>query len=275
MARGMKTARRPLSGVTARSGRLARVIVVWVAPLCATLPVWASESAALCDAAAERAAAATGVPVSVLKAITLTETGRRREGAHRPWPWTVNMEGKGVWFDDPDSAKAYVYKHYKRGARSFDVGCFQLNYKWHGQNFDSIEEMFQPGPNALYAAQFLADLYREKGDWNAAAGAYHSRTKKYADRYTARFKTFRAALVGEDRSAPLTALKQDTRPATPVRQLTVATQAPAPASRPAPAPRLNLYPLLQGGRGGRGMGSLVPVTASGGPGLFARREADG
>lgn len=224
----------------------------------------ASDPAAQCDAAAQTAAAATGVPISVLKAISLTETGRKSGGKMRPWPWTVNMEGKGVWFDDPDSAKAYVYKNYKRGARSFDVGCFQLNYKWHGQNFASIEEMFLPEPNALYAARFLRDLYREKGDWSAAAGAYHSRNKKYADRYIKRFDRLRASLTGQETAAPLTAMATRVQPA-----------APKPVKLS--LNRVNRYPFLRVGKGRRGLGSLVPITAANGPGLFARQTpgADG
>ena len=33
------------------------------------------------------------------------------------------------------------------GQPSFDVGCFQLNYKWHGEHFASIDQMFEPGPS--------------------------------------------------------------------------------------------------------------------------------
>ena len=110
----------------------------------------------ICDAAARTASAQTGVPLTVLQAISLTETGRKSNGRIRPWPWTVNMEGKGVWFDGPDEAKAYAFRNYKRGARSFDLGCFQLNFKWHGHAFASIEEMFDPEANALYAANFLS-----------------------------------------------------------------------------------------------------------------------
>ena len=47
------------------------------------------------------------------------------------------MEGKGKWFQTRDEALSYVFKHFKRGARSFDVGCFQINFKWHGQAFPS------------------------------------------------------------------------------------------------------------------------------------------
>jgi len=194
---------------------------------------------ALCETAAERASIESGVPLSVLRAISLNETGRKRNGDMVPWPWTVNMEGKGKWFDDQDQARAYVYKHYKTGARSFDVGCFQINFKWHGQEFSSIEEMFDPLANARYAAKFLKQLFEEMGDWNAAAGAYHSRTKKYADRYKKRFATYRAGL--ED---------------LPIVQATA-----SPSNQPRPDPPLaNQYPLLQGRIGGSTLGSLVPLA---------------
>ncbi|SMX47392.1 transglycosylase SLT domain-containing protein [Actibacterium lipolyticum] len=236
-------------------------IVIWIATIGATQSL--ADPSVLCDHAAQKASEAMGVPISVLKAISLTETGRKRGGEMRPWPWTVNMEGKGVWFDDPDSAKAYVYKHYKTGARSFDVGCFQLNYRWHGQNFSSIDEMFQPEPNALYAAQFLSDLYKEMGNWSAAAGAYHSRTKKYATRYRKRFDVFRAAFIHQDGTTPAPV------PAAPPS---------APTSAPAPvqvATRINKFPLLKTGQGARGLGSLVPITTTPSAGLFIRPQAGG
>ncbi|MHC0051975.1 transglycosylase SLT domain-containing protein [Actibacterium sp. D379-3] len=236
-----------------------RGLAFWCLAIACTPPAWASDPAALCDAAAQRASAATGVPLSVLRAISLTETGRKRGGKMRPWPWTVNMEGKGVWFDDADSAMAYAYKHYKRGARSFDVGCFQLNYKWHGQNFTSIEEMFKPDPNAQYAANFLHDLYQEKGDWSAAAGAYHSRTKTYADRYRKRFDRYRATFT--DQGGP------------PLPLLAAGSGQPDAPTQSAPvevALRVNTYPLLQSGQGERGLGSLVPLGTTARPGLFTR-----
>jgi len=156
------------------------------------------ETAAICEAVAEQVARESGVPVSVLKAISLNETGHKRNGAFRSWPWTVNMEGAGHWFDSRDQALAYVFQEYKRGARSFDVGCFQINYKWHGENFSSIEEMFDPLANGRYAARFLSDLHTELGDWRKAAGAFHSRTKKYADKYSARFSSTRKRYLQED-----------------------------------------------------------------------------
>lgn len=150
-------------------------------------------TAELCDKASREAARVTGVPVDLLLAISRTETGRSKDGNIEPWPWTVNMEGRGLWFDTKTDAMSYAYDHFKTGARSFDIGCFQINYRWHGAMFNSIEEMFDPTLNAKYAANFLKKLFTEGGDWRIAAGAFHSRTPELADRYLVKFDTMLGA----------------------------------------------------------------------------------
>lgn len=211
----------------------------------------------ICDQISSVVSDQTGVPVSVLKAISLTETGRKRGGKTRPWPWTVNMEGKGVWFETEDEAKSFVFKHFKRGARSFDVGCFQINYKWHHQNFSSLEEMFDPLASGLYAASFLRELYDEKGNWDDAAGAYHSRTQKYAEKYKARFSRFRAQLSDQNEE--------------PVLLANTSPNAPHPKAEN-DDPRINSFPLLQTGLGQKGMGSLVPMGGVSATPFFARES---
>lgn len=224
--------------------------------IAAAWPVKATEApgadpSQICEWVAQQASRAEGVPLTVLAAISLNETGRKRDGQFRPWPWTVNMEGAGHWFDSRDAALDFALKEFERGARSFDVGCFQINYKYHGQHFASVEEMFDPLANALYAARFLKELYAEKGDWNLAAGAYHSRTPEFADRYAARFQRFRDGLddtvVADIPEIPEMLLAG----------LVSAT----------PEPRVNNYPLLQAG-GGAGLASLVPIGNGGGVMLF-------
>ena len=64
--------------------------------------------------------------------------------------------------------------------------------------------MIDPWKNATYAARFLAELHQELGDWTRAAGAYHSRTDRYAKRYVRRFERIRATLPkGAQRVASL------------------------------------------------------------------------
>ncbi len=200
--------------------------------------------ATVCDAAAVTAAQQTGVPLSVMRAITRVETGRPGLHGLSPWPWTVNMEGDGQWFPTEAEARRFAQAHLDAGVRSFDIGCFQLNYRWHGQAFASIDAMFEPEANALYAAQFLSSLHDEYGDWDQAAGAYHSRNPDLAGAYRARFTRLRMALLSGD--PPI---------AIPSHRDVLS----APATRIAAA-----YPLLQSGAVG-GLGSLVPLADEGRP----------
>lgn len=222
-----------------------------------------SETAAVCDRAGAHAAQVTGVPLPVLQAIALTETGRRLEGAHRPWPWTVNMEGKGTWFDTQAEALAYAKSHHARGARSYDVGCFQINYRWHGQAFASVEDMFDPVKNAVYAGQFLRSLYEETGSWSKSAAAYHSRTPEFANRYRARFDRILARING----GPLDAL-----PTAPVAGLAapMLTVPGATATDATPAPLNIAGPLALSPPDKSVRGSVAGVGGAGSFSLLQR-----
>ena len=190
----------------------------------------------LCYSAAQTASEKTGVPVSVLIAITLAETGRSTDTGFKPWPWAVNQAGEGHWFATADKAIEFAESQLDLGLRNFDVGCFQLNHRWHSKGFRSTADMFDPTSNAIYAAGFLADLYAEKGDWSLAAAAYHSRTPEQADRYQAKFDQIYADLG----AAPQTA-----------------------SENPAEL-RINRFPLLQAGAKSRS-GSLVPLLTNATP----------
>ena len=193
-----------------------------------------------CDSAARQAADETGVPIIMLMAISRTETGRTRNGRVSPWPWTVNIEGQGIWFESREEAQTYILARHTDGARNFDVGCFQINYRWHGTEFASIEMMLDPLTNARYAAQFLAELRDEFGSWEAAAGAYHSRTDRHARRYLTTYRRHYAALTPG----------QDARSDVP------------PSRRPNEPVRENTFPLLRSNNlPPTGLGSLMPQTA--------------
>lgn len=151
----------------------------------------------LCDAAARAAAQETGVPLVLLELLTRVETGRGStpDGPIDPWPWTLNIGGHGSWHDSAEAALATARQGIAAGLRDIDLGCFQINYRWHGDGFPSLEAMMDPQANALYAARFLRDLRDEFGDWRQAAGAFHSRTPEQADRYLARLDQLQATLA--------------------------------------------------------------------------------
>ncbi|OYU19459.1 MAG: transglycosylase [Rhodobacteraceae bacterium PARR1] len=189
--------------------------------LLSPLPAFAAP-ADLCDAAAEQAAAESGVPLALMRAVTRVETGRN----NAPWPWTLNVDGQGYWFDSAEDAVAAAEKAVAQGTEQVDVGCFQLNLRWHGARFADLSDMIDPMANARHAARFLTELHVETGDWRDAAAAYHSRTPELGEAYLTRLEAAHTA-------DPLT------------------------LPDPPAAPRDNGYPLLLAGQAGAA-GSIVP-----------------
>lgn len=152
------------------------------------------DPAGLCDQAARQAASETAVPVEVLLAITRVETGRGSKGQLLPWPWVINLAGEGYWFSDASEAISFADNQLALGQENFDVGCFQINLRWHGAEFSSLDAVFDPQANASYAAQFLTELYTDEGGWAGAVAAYHSRTPEKAEAYLQKVETVLADL---------------------------------------------------------------------------------
>ncbi|MGF1554254.1 MAG: transglycosylase SLT domain-containing protein [Paracoccaceae bacterium] len=174
----------------------------------------ASALAGVCEDAGRAAARRHGVPEALMLALARVESGR---GA-TSHPWAMNVGGAGSFPETRAEAEARARRLVARGA-SFDLGCFQINHRWHGEAFASVEAMLDPAANADYAARFLTRLHAESGDWLTAAGHYHSRTPSLASRYRARVRSAMARLGGGDappsRHATRTARRPAERPETP------------------------------------------------------------
>jgi hypothetical protein len=131
----------------------------------------------LCMTAIGAAERAQRTPARLLAAIARVESGRPdARGAVQPWPWTINAEGAGHFFESKAEAVAAVEALQARGVRSIDVGCMQVNLMHHPHAFASLDEAFDPEANAAYGARFLSALHRDLGAWPAATAAYHSQT---------------------------------------------------------------------------------------------------
>lgn len=135
---------------------------------------------------------AYGIPSHLLSAISSTETGRYHDRLKiaLPWPWTINVEGKGYYFHSKAEAIAAVKQHQAAGRRSIDIGCMQVNLIHHPNAFANLDQAFDPKYNVRYAASFLRRLYEEEKSWRKAAAAYHSKTPSRGSQYVAR--VFRA-----------------------------------------------------------------------------------
>ena len=144
--------------------------------------------AMLCEDAAIHHEQMNGLPRALLAAVAMAESGRYEPKTRkaRAWPWTINAEGRAYYFKTKAEAVAKTKALLASGMRSIDIGCMQVNLRYHPDAFASIEDGFDPTTNVAYAADFLMRLYDRSGSWPEAVASYHSQTEARGDRYFAR-----------------------------------------------------------------------------------------
>lgn len=123
-----------------------------------------------CENEIRSAAAKYGVPEGILYSVGLTETGRKG----RLDPYAMNIEGKSVFSTSRTEALAAFDEAKRNGAKLIDLGCMQINQYFHGENFTSPQEMFDPKRNVEYAAMFLKNLHDRHETWTMAVARYHA-----------------------------------------------------------------------------------------------------
>jgi len=223
--------------------------------LCAALPAALSSSPALAQAGtslatfdniclneARRAEAQHGIPSGLLQSITRVEAGRKTvTGEFMPWAWTLNDRGEGLFFDSREAAMKHLQAAVDSGDHSVDVGCMQVNTKWHMEGFLELADMLDPVQNADYAAGFLLDLHEAHQSWDDAVKHYHSavpeKNIRYHSRVLAELESFLAASVtetaddpGQDAGSAPAALELASMTASPE----LSAEMPAPPTPPIP-----------------------------------------
>ena len=118
----------------------------------------------------------SGIPPGLLLAVALIEAGRAVPGSNRaePWPWSYNADGNGHEPSTQAEAIAEVSALLAQGIRSIDIGCMQINLKYHPAAFANLKDGFSPIENVRYATRFLLDLRAAAGSWAEAVARYHS-----------------------------------------------------------------------------------------------------
>ncbi len=168
-----------MRGRPTRAARVALLVAAAVAVAVAT-PARACAQALSPGLACEQAAAAAerqfGLPPGLLASIGRIESGRLDPQLRRvlPWPYAINADGSGRFFDEPRAALAAVEALQASGVRRIDVGCFQIDLFYHPEAFARPEDAFDPIANATAAARFLAQLAEQSGGFETAVALYHS-----------------------------------------------------------------------------------------------------
>ena len=123
-----------------------------------------------CEREMARAAELYDIPLGVLYAVGLTETGNR--GSLQPY--AMNIEGRAFYGASLSDALEEFTAARASGAVLIDIGCMQINHHYHGKEFASVGQMFEPGRNVNYAALFLKRLRAREGNWTMAVARYHA-----------------------------------------------------------------------------------------------------
>jgi len=130
----------------------------------------------ICLDTAQKINAQYKMPSKLLSSIALTESGYwdKKRKAKVAWPWTVTSGGPGKYFPTKLAAINYVHKLQAAGVTNIDVGCMQINMRYHPNAFSSLAEAFNPLTNVKYAAKHLSDLKIQWKSWREATRRYHS-----------------------------------------------------------------------------------------------------
>lgn len=123
-----------------------------------------------CEREVLRASRTHGIPLGVLYAVGLTESGSKGS-LH---PHAVNIDGVAYYPGSVSEAIELVRIAQRSGGKLIDVGCMQINLRFHGIRFKSLEDMFSPSRNVDYGAAFLSALRRRESGWTHAVARYHA-----------------------------------------------------------------------------------------------------
>lgn len=142
------------------------------------------------------------IPSQMLQAIALTESGRwdKIRKVKFAWPWTVTSGGSGKFFNTKQQAIDHVRALKAKGTRNIDVGCMQVNLKYHPDAFANLEQAFDPHVNAAYAAELVNKLRVSTRSWAQAVRHYHSSHHAKGRKYWRKFQSIwfkQARLVAE------------------------------------------------------------------------------
>ena len=135
------------------------------------------------------------VPEELYYAIALQESNKPH--LHHPWPWTLNVCGKGLYFDSREKASIALRLAIEKKC-SVDIGLFQIHWQTHHAKFSNPNEALDPIKNMQAGAQILREQYLIVNDWYEATGRYHSPgNKKLASKYRNNVYAILQGLINE------------------------------------------------------------------------------
>lgn len=118
----------------------------------------------------------------VLAGIAMNES----DYAGRPWPWTLNVAGRGYFFRSREGAYRAITYLLSQDRSDFDVGIMQVNWRYHHQRFASPWDALRPSTNIKVAESILNENYSKTHSVAQAVAYYHSANPEPGREYLAR-----------------------------------------------------------------------------------------
>lgn len=145
----------------------------------------------------EQAAEKFGLQKELLYAIALAESKKKADSTSmRPWPWALNIQGVGHFYDSRAEAEAALQRALASGLRSIDVGPMQVNLLWHGYRVDRPEDLFDVETAAMVGAEILSEaMLSSPRDEVIGVGRYHNWEEGVSRVYGTKVLQFRNAVV--------------------------------------------------------------------------------
>jgi len=174
--------------------------------LMAVTPIIARTSISdVCGPIADQMERAEDIPLGLLHAVALAESGRWQvgEGFSRAWPWTVRSGPDSFYLPSKEAALGKVRELLAAGRSNIDVGCMQINLGYHAEAFASLEAAFDPVTNVAYGARLLKQLREQTRSWAGATGRYHNADRDRGQAYRARvYRLWRDLRRRQSEAAP-------------------------------------------------------------------------
>lgn len=156
----------------------------------------------------DRAGRAHGLDPHLLYSVAIVESRHEspvRDGSLHPWPYSLNIEGRGVYFENLTDAVSELKAISQASPKAnVDVGPLQISLTWHGHRVENPASLLDLTTAAHVGAEILSEaIASAEGDLELGVGRYHhwrdeSRARMYGARVLAVYESIKPQVEAED-----------------------------------------------------------------------------
>lgn len=142
--------------------------------VCYSTAMSSSSAFSLSGTVFDSAARSVGLDPTLLYAVALAESAYSASPG-KVAPSCLAIRGNKPYYPQTKQEAIGILDRILPLRKSVDIGCMQINWKWHGDRFDSPEQLLDPVTNINAAATILKDAINSVPNEQTALGIgrYH------------------------------------------------------------------------------------------------------